>query len=63
MPSAIGWPTISVKLVGNDLPKYRIHTRDGYRLEQIRAVEQDLAQSVRHPTTIRMLVDEESGAI
>jgi Ca-activated chloride channel family protein len=29
-----GWRTISVKLVGKDLQKYRIRTRDGYRLEE-----------------------------
>jgi Ca-activated chloride channel homolog len=29
-----GWRTISVKLVGQQLQKYRIRTRDGYRLMQ-----------------------------
>ena len=29
-----GWRTISVKLVGKDLQKYRIRTRDGYSLQQ-----------------------------
>jgi Ca-activated chloride channel family protein len=29
-----GWRTITVKLVGSDLQKYRIRTRDGYRLLQ-----------------------------
>ena len=29
-----GWRTISVKLVGKDLGKYRVRTRDGYRLQE-----------------------------
>ena len=29
-----GWRTISVKLVGDRLQKYRVRTRDGYRLQQ-----------------------------
>ena len=29
-----GWRTISVKLVGERLQKYRVRTRDGYRLQQ-----------------------------
>ena len=29
-----GWRTITVKLVGKDLQKYRVRTRDGYRLLQ-----------------------------
>jgi len=29
-----GWRTISVKLVGKDLAKYRVRTRDGYRLQE-----------------------------
>ncbi len=33
-----GWRTISVKLVGPKLQKYRIRTRDGYRLMQRTAV-------------------------
>jgi Ca-activated chloride channel family protein len=32
-----GWRAITVKLVGKDLQKYRIRTRDGYRLQQIKA--------------------------
>ena len=28
-----GWRTITVKLVGNDMKKYRIRTRNGYRLQ------------------------------
>ena len=31
-----GWRTITVKLVGNRLKKYRIRTRDGYRPEPVR---------------------------
>jgi len=40
-----GWRTITVKLVGKDLQKYHIRTRDGYRLQQVNAIEDDLAQS------------------
>jgi hypothetical protein len=29
-----GWRTISVRLVGKDLQKYHIRTRDGYSLQQ-----------------------------
>ncbi|MGD0367602.1 MAG: VWA domain-containing protein [Acidobacteriaceae bacterium] len=29
-----GWRTISVKLVGKELEKYRVRTRDGYRLQE-----------------------------
>lgn len=29
-----GWRTISVKLVGKDLEKYHLRTRDGYRLQE-----------------------------
>jgi VWFA-related protein len=29
-----GWRTISVKLVGKDMDKYRVRTRDGYRLQE-----------------------------
>jgi len=39
-----GWRTITVKLVGKDLQKYHIRTRDGYRLEQVKASEEDLAE-------------------
>ncbi len=41
-----GWRTINVKLVGKDLQKYNIRTRDGYRLQQTKAPEEDLAESV-----------------
>jgi Ca-activated chloride channel homolog len=37
-----GWRTISVRLVGKDLQKYRIRTRDGYRL-----LQQPLASSIQ----------------
>lgn len=40
-----GWRTITVKLVGKDLQKYHIRTRDGYRLQQVNAVQEDLAES------------------
>jgi Ca-activated chloride channel homolog len=40
-----GWRTITVKLVGKELQKYHIRTRDGYRLQQVNAVEDDLAES------------------
>ena len=36
-----GWRSISVKLVGKDLAKYRIRTRDGYRLLQQAAVSSE----------------------
>jgi VWFA-related protein len=39
-----GWRSISVKLVGKDKQKYRIRTRDGYRLQQVHASEEDLAE-------------------
>jgi Ca-activated chloride channel family protein len=39
-----GWRTISVKLVGKDVDKYRVRTRDGYRLqEQVTQPAQDTA--------------------
>ena len=39
-----GWRTISVKLVGKDMDKYRVRTRDGYRLqEQVTQPAQDAA--------------------
>jgi VWFA-related protein len=33
-----GWRTITVKLVGRDLQKYHVRTRDGYRLQQVTQV-------------------------
>ena len=36
-----GWRTISVKLVGKDLAKYRVRTRDGYRVLQQAAPSSD----------------------
>lgn len=41
-----GWRSITVSLVGKDKQKYRIRTRDGYRLEQARASDEDLAESL-----------------
>jgi VWFA-related protein len=41
-----GWRTISVKLVGKDLQKYHVRTRDGYRLQQIKATEDEFANAV-----------------
>lgn len=41
-----GWRSITVNLVGKDKQKYRIRTRDGYRLQQVRGAEEDLAESV-----------------
>jgi len=40
-----GWRNISVKLVGNDLKKYHVRTRDGYSLQQQTRInnEADLA--------------------
>jgi Ca-activated chloride channel homolog len=38
-----GWRTITVKLVGKDLQKYHVRTRDGYRLQQAKASEEDFA--------------------
>jgi Ca-activated chloride channel family protein len=45
-----GWRTINVKLVGKDKQKYHIRTRDGYRLEQVRASQEDLAEFGSEPT-------------
>lgn len=44
-----GWRTISVKLVGNDLAKYRVRTRDGYRVLH-RAEAPSDAQSAQEST-------------
>ncbi|HUA99972.1 MAG TPA: VWA domain-containing protein [Terracidiphilus sp.] len=38
-----GWRAISVKLVGKDLQKYKIRTRDGYSLQQVNVNPQDYA--------------------
>ena len=40
-----GWRQITVKLVGKDLQKYRIRTRDGYRVLQQAKVSADNASS------------------
>jgi hypothetical protein len=37
-----GWRTISVKLVGKNLQRYRIRTRAGYRLRQTQLTTADL---------------------
>jgi Ca-activated chloride channel homolog len=34
---SVSWRTITVKLVGNDMKKYHIRTRNGYRLTQVSA--------------------------
>jgi VWFA-related protein len=40
-----GWRTISVKLAGKELQKDHVRTRDGYRLQQSKSVEEDFAES------------------
>ena len=40
-----GWRSITVRLVGKDLQKYRIRTRDGYRLLQTQASTGGLSSS------------------
>jgi VWFA-related protein len=40
-----GWRTITVKLVGRDLQKYHVRTRDGYRLQQVKVSDEDVAES------------------
>jgi VWFA-related protein len=44
-----GWRTITVKLAGKDLQKYRVRTRDGYRLQQVKASEEDFAEAGSGP--------------
>jgi Ca-activated chloride channel family protein len=44
-----GWRTITVKLVGRDLQKYHVRTRDGYRLQQVKSSEEDFAESTSGP--------------
>ncbi|HEX3471347.1 MAG TPA: VWA domain-containing protein [Silvibacterium sp.] len=44
-----GWRTITVKLVGKDLQRYHVRTRDGYRLQQVNATRQDFAESAPAP--------------
>ncbi len=46
-----GWRTINVKLAGKELQKYHVRTRDGYRLQQAKAVEEDFARSGAGPET------------
>ena len=38
-----GWRSITVKLLGKDLQKYHVRTRDGYRLNQVQSVSNDVA--------------------
>lgn len=45
-----GWRTITVSLVGKDKQKYHIRTRDGYRLQQVKAYKEDLATVVPEKT-------------
>lgn len=45
-----GWRTINVKLVGKNMQKYHVRTRDGYRLQQIKATEEDYAESGAGPS-------------
>jgi VWFA-related protein len=46
-----GWRAISVKLAGKDLQKFHVRTRDGYRLQQAKAVDDDLAESGIGPSS------------
>ena len=39
-----GWRSISVKLIGKDLQKYHVRTRDGYRLQQAHAASNNSAE-------------------
>ena len=40
-----GWRTITVKLVGKDLQKYHVRTRDGYRLQQTKPSEEEAVEA------------------
>ena len=44
-----GWRTISVKLNGKNLQKYRIRTRTGYRLIQTQGIARDVSTSASAP--------------
>jgi Ca-activated chloride channel family protein len=44
-----GWRTISVKLVGKNMQKYHVRTRDGYRLQQVKVTEEDYAETGAGP--------------
>jgi Ca-activated chloride channel homolog len=44
-----GWRTITVKLVGKDLQKYHVRTRDGYRLQQTKTFMEDAAEAAPGP--------------
>jgi VWFA-related protein len=49
-----GWRTISVKLVGKNLQKYRIRTRDGYRLLQQTQVNGELSSAGPRSTSMQV---------
>jgi Ca-activated chloride channel homolog len=46
-----GWRSIKVKLIGKDLQKYHIRTRDGYRLLPVTATPADEANAPARPST------------
>jgi Ca-activated chloride channel homolog len=46
-----GWRSINVKLVGKDLQKYHVRTRDGYRFNQARSVAVDALAADASPST------------
>lgn len=48
-----GWRTITVKLVGKDLQKYHIRTRDGYRMLQPTALTNESYAPLAPPATSR----------
>jgi Ca-activated chloride channel homolog len=45
----LGWRTITVKLVGNDLKKYHIRTRNGYRLQATQITSNASAENTGTP--------------
>jgi Ca-activated chloride channel homolog len=46
---SVGWRTITVKLVGNNLKKYHIRTRDGYRLQASEALSTASSKTAGEP--------------
>jgi hypothetical protein len=38
-----------VKLVGKNMQKYHVRTRDGYRLQQVKVTEEDYAETGAGP--------------
>jgi Ca-activated chloride channel homolog len=46
---SVGWRTITVKLVGNNLKKYHIRTRDGYRLQPSEALSTASSKTAGEP--------------